>query len=104
MTHCTSCTQETLSTAAIKNQISAANYDAAGNATSIPSLGSYSYDAENRLLTAGGVTYTYDGDGRRIKKSSGKLYWYGERIEVLDHLAFILSFQSRVSLENSGSH
>jgi hypothetical protein len=60
--------------------------------------------SENRLLTAGGVTYTYDGDGRRIKKSSGKLYWYGEGIEVLDDLAFILSFQSRVSLENSGSH
>jgi hypothetical protein len=29
---------------------------------------------------------------------------YGEGIEVLDDLAFILSFQSRVSLENSGSH
>ncbi|MDP9267984.1 MAG: hypothetical protein M3P27_06610 [Acidobacteriota bacterium] len=34
-----------------------------------------SYDAENRILTASGVTYTYDGDGVRVKKSSGKLYW-----------------------------
>jgi hypothetical protein len=27
----------------------------------------------------GGVTttYVYDGDGKRVKKSSGKLYWYG---------------------------
>jgi RHS repeat-associated protein len=23
------------------------------------------------------VTYTYDGDGRRVKKSTGTLYWYG---------------------------
>jgi RHS repeat-associated protein len=40
-------------------------------------MGPFSYDAENRLLTAGGVNYTYDGDGRRVRKSNGKLYWYG---------------------------
>jgi RHS repeat-associated protein len=40
-------------------------------------MGPFSYDAENRLLTAGGVNYTYDGDGKRVRKSSGKLYWYG---------------------------
>ena len=27
-------------------------------------------------LTAG-VSYSYDGDGRRVQKSNGKLYWYG---------------------------
>jgi hypothetical protein len=37
----------------------------------------YTYDTENRLLTAGGVTYTYDGDGKRVKKSNGTLYWTG---------------------------
>ncbi|GAC1623303.1 MAG: hypothetical protein NVS9B13_16940 [Candidatus Acidiferrum sp.] len=30
------------------------------------------------------VNYTYDGDGNRVKKSSGKLYWYGAGSEVLD--------------------
>ena len=46
--------------------------------------GGYIYDAENRLLTAGGVTYTYDGDGKRVQKSSGKLYWYGMGSDALD--------------------
>ena len=32
---------------------------------------------------AGAYTYTYDGDGQRVKKSSGKLYWYGSKGEVL---------------------
>jgi YD repeat-containing protein len=27
--------------------------------------------AENRQLTGGGATYIYDGDGRRVKKTSG---------------------------------
>jgi len=36
------------------------------------------------LKTAGGVTYTYDGDGRRVQKSNGKLYWYGAGGEILD--------------------
>lgn len=35
------------------------------------------YDAESRLSSANGVSYSYDGDGRRVKKSSGTLYWYG---------------------------
>jgi RHS repeat-associated protein len=35
------------------------------------------YDAENRMTATAGVTYTYDGDGKRVKKSNGKLYWYG---------------------------
>jgi RHS repeat-associated protein len=46
--------------------------------------GGYFYDPENRLQTAGGVTYTYDGDGRLLQKSSGKLYWYGVGTEALD--------------------
>jgi RHS repeat-associated protein len=36
------------------------------------------------LKTAGGVTYTYDGDGRRVQKSNGKLYWYGATGDILD--------------------
>jgi hypothetical protein len=30
-----------------------------------------------------GVTYTSDGDGNRIEKSNGKIYWYGAG-EILD--------------------
>jgi RHS repeat-associated protein len=40
----------------------------------------YTYDAENRMVTAGGYTYVYDGDGKRVKKfngSTGRLYWTG---------------------------
>jgi RHS repeat-associated protein len=60
-------------------------YDAAGNLTQTPNPGglTMTYDAENRMKSAAGVTYTYDGDGRRVKKSGGKLYWYGLGGEVL---------------------
>ncbi len=34
-------------------------------------------------LTAG-VTYAYDGDGKRVQKSNGKLYWYGMGSDPLD--------------------
>lgn len=74
------CTQENLTAAAsVKNQISTSAYDAAGNITT-----GYTYDAENHLLTAGGITYTYDGDGKRVNKSSGTLYWYGMGADALD--------------------
>jgi len=58
-------------------------YDAAGNMTydATASL-SYTFDQENRLTGAAGYTYTYDGDGTRVRKSNGNLaangvlYWY----------------------------
>ncbi|HET8891879.1 MAG TPA: RHS repeat-associated core domain-containing protein [Candidatus Angelobacter sp.] len=58
-------------------------YDAAGNMTydATASLG-YTFDQENRLTGAAGYTYTYDGDGNRVRKSNGNLaangtlYWY----------------------------
>ena len=52
-------------------------YDAAGNVTADPVNSSYNYSAEGELTSAAGITYTYDGDGNRVKKSSGKMYWYG---------------------------
>ncbi|HXM97175.1 MAG TPA: RHS repeat-associated core domain-containing protein [Candidatus Dormibacteraeota bacterium] len=67
-----------------KNQISGDTYDAAGNLIIIPSVATYVYDAENHLKTTGGVTYTYDGDGKRVQKSNGKLYWYGTGSDPLD--------------------
>jgi hypothetical protein len=47
--------------------------------------GSYSYtwNAESQLTNANGVNYTYYGDGQRVRKSGGKLYWYGAKGEVL---------------------
>lgn len=30
------------------------------------------------------ITYTYDGDGDRVQKSNGKIYWYGAGTEILD--------------------
>jgi hypothetical protein len=30
------------------------------------------------------VNYTYDGDGDRVQKSNGKIYWYGAGSQVLD--------------------
>ncbi len=71
------------------NRISGYCYDSAGNLldqTTCPanSPHAFAYNAENQLTFAGGVTYTYDGDGRRVQKSSGKLYWYGMGSEPLD--------------------
>jgi RHS repeat-associated protein len=81
----TGCTQEGLSVAATtKNQISGDSYDAAGNLITIPSTAGYIYNAENQLTTTAGITYTYDGDGKRVQKSSGKLYWYGAGSDALD--------------------
>jgi RHS repeat-associated protein len=39
-------------------------------------VNTYSWNAEQHLNSAANVTYTYDGDLRRVKKSSGTLYWY----------------------------
>lgn len=75
--------------ATTKNQINGYCNDSAGNlvlnagcpaGTFTPT---YSYDAENRLTTTGGVTYTYDGDGKRVKKSNGMLYWTGTGSDAL---------------------
>jgi hypothetical protein len=74
-------TQESLSvTAAAQNRISTGGYycDTAGNLTTV-SGATYSFDAENHLSSTAGVNYTYDGDGERVQKSNGKIYWYGMR-------------------------
>ncbi len=42
------------------------------------------WDAEDRLTSTNGVTYTYDGDGKRVKKSNGTLYWYEANSKVLE--------------------
>ncbi len=59
------------------------HYDAAGNMTYDATTGhSYIFDPENRISGANGVTYSYDGDGNRVRKytdlsaANGTLYWY----------------------------
>ena len=64
------------------NHISAFGYDASGNTTS-DGLNSYTWNGESQLKTAAGVSYTYDGDGRRVAKVGTKLYWYGGSGEIL---------------------
>ena len=59
------------------------SYDAAGNLLTDGFGGTFTWNAESRMVTTAGVTYTYDGDNRRVKKSNGKLYWYGVQGEVL---------------------
>jgi RHS repeat-associated protein len=61
------------------------SYDAAGNQLSVAQFASFatagstfSYDGENRLLTAnmalqGGPSFVYDGEGRRVQKTSGSV-------------------------------
>ena len=60
----------------INNRITAANYsyDAAGNLTQWPTaLGTSVYDAENKMISFNGgeATYSYDGEGRRVRKATG---------------------------------
>ncbi|MGA2900737.1 MAG: RHS repeat-associated core domain-containing protein, partial [Candidatus Acidiferrales bacterium] len=80
------CTQENLSvTMTNNNQISAFGfaYDASGN---LANTGHpiYSWNAESQLKTfLPSTTYTYDGDGRRVEKSNGTLYWYGTGSDAL---------------------
>jgi RHS repeat-associated protein len=59
------------------NHLSGLTYDAAGNVINDGLGGIFAFDGENRIKTAGNVTYTYDAYGRRIQKSSGTNYWYG---------------------------
>jgi RHS repeat-associated protein len=71
-----------------KNQISKSGYtyDPAGNLTAIPGAGgeTFAYNAESQITETAGVTYAYDGDGNRVKKSSGTLHWYGAGSDVLE--------------------
>lgn len=63
------------------------SYDANGNATSLPGVGSMTYDYENRLLTASGESYQYGPDNKRVwkKKAGGgeEIYFYGVSGQLL---------------------
>jgi RHS repeat-associated protein len=80
--------------ATVKNQLNGYCHDSAGNLVlnNPCPQGSfsqtYTYDSENRLITTAGISYIYDGDGKRVKKCTagtiagtcatnavGTLYW-----------------------------
>jgi RHS repeat-associated protein len=60
----------------------APSYDPAGNMLNDGSY-AYTFDAENRISSGNAVTYTYDGTGMRVQKSSGTLYWRAITGDVL---------------------
>ena len=76
------CTTSLSQSVATNNRITTLAYDLAGNQLSD---GTYAmaWDAESRMKSYSTINYTYDGDGRRTKKSSGKLYWYSIAGDVL---------------------
>jgi RHS repeat-associated protein len=80
----TGCSQESgfSQTATSVNRLPGLAYDASGN-TSSDGVNGYTWDGESQLKTAAGMTYTYDAEGRRVAKSSGKTYVYGLSGEIL---------------------
>ncbi len=68
---------------ATNNRLTGYGYDAAGNQTNDGLGHGFTFDAEHRMTVADGVTYTYDADNRRVKKSTGVVYWYGAAEQAL---------------------
>jgi RHS repeat-associated protein len=81
----TGCTEESgfSTTADGNNHLPIFGYDLSGNTQSDGVVTNYQWDAESQLKSAAGVTYTYDGDGRRVSKVGSKLYWYGSGGDIL---------------------
>ena len=78
-----SCTEYSSSAAADgNNHLTGLSYDPSGN-TASNGINNYTWDAESQLTTAAGVTYKYDGEGRRAAKVGTKLYRYGSGGEIL---------------------
>jgi RHS repeat-associated protein len=67
----------TVSVSNNKNQLDSYAYDANGNLTNDQLGHTFTYDAENRPYGGGGANYYYDGEGERVAKSTGTLYWFG---------------------------
>ena len=77
------CSQGTSITSAnSNNQLAGLDYDASGNTLSDGTY-NYTWNSESQMKTAAGVTYAYDGDGRRAAKVGSTLHWYGSGGEVL---------------------
>jgi RHS repeat-associated protein len=75
------------------NRLFGYSYDASGNMLN-DGTNNYIFNAESEMTTAAGVTYTYDGDGNRVRKATTgtppalptpyKLYWTGGGSDPLD--------------------
>jgi len=85
-------------------------YDAAGNLSNHPRMGSFGYDAENRMVTAtvSGVasSYAYDGDGRRVQAtvgSSSQVFIYSASGELMAETASTSSGQRYLTVDGLGS-
>ena len=52
--------------AGANNQFTGMSYDAAGNLLN-DGASNYAFDGENRIATGAGITYTYDGDSKRVQ-------------------------------------
>ncbi len=74
------------------NQVTtpAFTYDAAGNVT-WDTTNALKYDAEDRINPLSGITNSYDGDGRRVQKSDGTLYWVDDNFQPLSMGTTILA-------------
>jgi RHS repeat-associated protein len=81
----TGCTEESgfSHTADGNNHLAGFTYDASGNTSSDTVYSTYLWNGESQLKSVNGVSYTYDGDGRRASKVGSKLYWYGAGDEIL---------------------
>lgn len=96
---------------ATTNQIVGQSYDANGNQLS-GSLGSVTYDPENRILTAPGVQYAYDGTNKRIWRgtiSGGNLtaqevYFYGVDGQKLGTYALTANAGATPYIANSATN
>jgi RHS repeat-associated protein len=72
-------------TVGTNNQITTSGftYDGVGNELT-DVTNAYAWDAESQIKTANSINYLYDGEGNRVQKSNGKIYWYGAGSEILD--------------------
>lgn len=65
-------------------------------------MAAYTYDAENRLIATAGMSYIYDGDGKRVEKctqgttpgtcaanATGTLYFMGSGSDPLVETALL---------------
>jgi RHS repeat-associated protein len=82
------------------------SYDATGNVTQAPvaaggATQSFAYDAENKLVNfnSSAATYSYDGDGRRVKKVNGS----SSTIFVYDTTGKLVAEYSNTAATGSGT-
>jgi len=86
------------------NGLPGAQYDAAGNMTNDGTHGVITYDAENRIAIVAGASYTYDGDGERVAKSTGTRYWGLAENQPLAESDASGNIQARVRLLQRQAH